>query len=188
MKFGVSKTRYDSNLPVARKDLILVYTDDILSMPVTNERGILAATDVILKIGALSYNLYLTSDQQKYASEIDGDLDVKGWIPRISGSFPGTALSISEWMHNNINKSFIAVQRSCGKGYSKIYGHPYNPLYLTGKISEDKDSSSCEITLAAVKKTKRPYLFYNAPVSNILSGDGSDENIGYNGVLLIDII
>jgi hypothetical protein len=184
LKFSAFKTNLDSSLPVPQKDLILLYAEDVYNMPVTNERGILAANEVKLKNGANTYNLYLTPEQQKYSVDAEGDLDVKGWIPTISGSFPGTELSISEWLHNNINRKFVVVQRNCEKGYSKIYGHPYNPLFLTGKISQDKDRSLCEITLTAAKKTKRPYIIYSTKISgNILS-----PNPVSNSVLLIDII
>lgn len=129
-------------------------------MPETSERGILAISEIQLQNGAEFYELYLTPSTQKNSSDIQGDLGSKGWMNSVTGTFPGTRLSITEWMHNNINEPFVAIQKYCGTDY-KIIGTKMNPLFLTGKLSEDKDSNLSEITLTAAKKSKRPYILYN---------------------------
>jgi hypothetical protein len=160
LRFSVRKTSKDKSLPVPKKDLALVYADEIVSMPEVSERGILATNDIQLQNGADFYELYLTPATQKNSVDIEGDMGAKGWMPTVSGNFPGTRLTISEWMHNNLNEGFVVIQKNCGNNW-KIIGTKLNPLFLTGKISEDKDSGLCEITLKAVKKSKRPYILYN---------------------------
>lgn len=160
LRFSVGKTSRDRSLPVLKKDLVLIYADEIVAMPQTSERGIMATNDIQLQNGARFYELYLTPASKKNSADIQGDLGAKGWMNSVSGTFPGTRLAISEWMHNNINEPFVAIQKYCGDDY-KIIGTKLNPLFLTGKISEDKESSLCEVTLAAVKKSKRPFILYN---------------------------
>ena len=138
----------------------MIYADEIISMPEVSERGIMAVNEIQLQNGASFYDLYLTPSSQKKSVDIEGDIGTKGWMPQVSGTFPGTKLTITEWMHNNISSGFVAIQKNCGPNW-KIIGTKLNPLFLTGKISEDKDSSLCEISLKAAKKSKRPYILYN---------------------------
>lgn len=137
-----------------------MYADEIVSMPEVSERGILATNELQLQNDAEFYELYLTPSTQKNSVDIEGDIGAKGWMPIVSGTFPGTRLEITEWMHNNITEGFVIIQKYCGTNW-KIIGTKLNPLFLTGKISEDKDSGLCEITLKAAKKSKRPYILYN---------------------------
>lgn len=185
MRFSVAKTSKDRSLPVAKKDLVLLYADDIVSLPETNERGVLAINEIQVMNGAEFYSLYLTPSTQKLSSDIEGDIGVKGWKPTVSGSFPGTRLQISEWMHNNINSAFVAIQKICESSY-KIIGSKTNPLFLTGKISEDKDSSLCEVNLIAAKKSKRPFIFYNP--EDIGAQDPTGNTGNCDCAPLIDII
>ena len=185
LRFSVKKTSKDKSLPVPKKDLLLVYADEIVSMPETNERGILATNEIQLLNDANFYELYLTPSTQKNSADIQGDLGAKGWMPTVTGTFPGTRLEITEWMHNNVRSGFVAIQKYCGDNY-KIIGSKLNPLFLTGKLSEDKDSSLSEITLTATKKSKRPYILYST--EELGAEDPSGNSGDCDCAPLIDII
>ncbi len=79
LKFSVRKSSLDTSLPVPKKNLVLIYAEDVVSMPQTNERGILAANDVQIAFGAEMYELYLTPSSQKSSADTDGDLAAMGW-------------------------------------------------------------------------------------------------------------
>ncbi|HCZ8394865.1 TPA: hypothetical protein O4D88_001296 [Elizabethkingia anophelis] len=162
MKFSLHKQHTDTALPQSvQKELILAYASDIERMPETDLLGLQATENIVFKDGASKYFLYLTPAQKKRLSTIEGDTDVKGFIQEISGSFPGTALKVSEWIYHNLNEGFVIIQPYCSEGYSKIFGSKYNPLFITGRISEDQESSICELTFKQVKKSKKPYLIFN---------------------------
>lgn len=170
LKFSVRKSSLDTSLPIPKKNLVLIYAEDVVSMPQTNERGILAANDVQIAFGAEMYELYLTPSSQKSSADTDGDLAALGWKQTVNGQFPGSRLTISEWLHNNIRRGFVAIQKNCGE-YQKVFGDKYNPLFWTGKIAEDKDSNLCEISFAQQKKSKRPYFLYDFNQSGTDSPD-----------------
>ena len=165
MKFSLHKQHTDTALPQSvQKELIMVYASDIIRMPETDLLGLQAMENIVIRDGASKFFLYLTPAQKKRLSTIEGDTDVKGFVQEVSGSFPGTALKVSEWMYHNLNEGFVIIQPYCSGGYSKIFGSKYNPLYITGKISEDQESSISELTFKQVKRSKKPYLFFNDAV------------------------
>ena len=179
LKFSLTKTKADTSLPIHKQELVLIYAEDIAVMPVPNERGILTVDQIQIKEGAEMYTLYLTPSLQEDSAEEDGDFLSKGWIQSISGSFPGTRLEAVEWLKNNINSAFVVVEKNCG-GMSRIYGSKYNPMLVSATINDTSESSTCDITLATVKKTKRPFLVYN--------GEYSGETSDCECVLLIDLL
>lgn len=161
MKFSVTKTNKDTALPVSVKpDIVLVYAEDILNMPETDNKGIKAVTEIILKPIKSPYSLYLTSSEQIANSNIEGETETRGWIHKISGTFPGTGLNIAEWVSANINQGFVAFRKQCS-GIYKIYGSKYNPLFFTGNFLEDKDKAVCQIEFLQTRKSKVPYIFYD---------------------------
>lgn len=164
--------------------MVLIYLDDLVAMPTTDERGILAVNEIQIKNGAQFYEFYLTPSSQKIETDVDGNTSIKGFGQKISGTFPGTSLEVSEWFYANINQKFIAIQKNCGSHF-KIFGSPYNPLFISGNFKDDKDSSLTEITFETVKRSKRPYFIYNYQHSG--SDDGG-ESSGGNSQLLIDHI
>ncbi|WP_157891371.1 hypothetical protein [Elizabethkingia ursingii] len=160
-------------------------------MPETDCFGILISEEIEINELAFLYQLYLTPAQKKINADIEGDPDVKGFIQQVSGSFPGTALKASEWMYNNLNEGFVAIQRYCDDKYSKVFGSKYNPLFLTGRIAEDNESNLCDITLKQVKRSKKPFLYYNKEINtdmlydNIRVLSNQDKRaLNFNNILI----
>lgn len=160
MKFSITKKKTDSALPLAVKpDIVLIYADDILLMPTTNNKKVFAITEFVLKPNKRYYSLYLTSSEQIVNSNTEGETETRGWIHQISGSFPGTRQHIAEWITANINNGFVALRKHCNNSY-KIFGSKYNPLFFTGNITEDKDKNITQIEFKQSRKSKVPYLLY----------------------------
>lgn len=161
MKFSITKTQKDTSLPVAvQPDIVLIYADDILKMPEADERKVCAISEIQLKPITVPYSLYLTSTEQVANATTEGETETRGWVHQITGTFPGTGLYIAEWIVANINQGFVAFRRHCNGTY-KIFGSKYNPLFFTGNIIEDQETSVCQIEFQQTKKSKVPYLYYS---------------------------
>lgn len=160
MKFSITKRKSDSALPVPVKpDIILIYVEDIISMPTTNNKKILTQTEFVLKPEKKYYSLYLTSSEQTVNSNTEGETETRGWIQGINGYFPGTGLRIAEWLTANINQGFVAMRKHCSGTY-KIFGSKYNPLFFTGNMIEDKERSITQLEFKQTRKSKVPYILY----------------------------
>lgn len=160
MKFGLTKKSTDHSRPIPKKDLVLVYVDDIEEMPRPNDKGILALEELKIKQGATFHDFYLTPSTQKLSVDVEDETMIKGFTPKINGSFPGTSLEVAEWFYQNLNKGFVAIHKGCGKE-CKLYGTIYNPLFVGGVFQDDDDQNLTEFEFAAAKRSKRPFFIFN---------------------------
>lgn len=154
--------------------------EDVISMPPVDELGIACQGDFVLRENAEFQYLYLTPQTQKYSIGNTGDVDERLFKKEVSGSYPGNDIQIFEFIKKHINQGFIVVYKEDCEPYSKIFGSPKNPLFLSPNYKSDSTGKGYEITLQQNKSDNIPVLFYNGefPVSI------EDEGI----VEIIDII
>ncbi|WP_336689392.1 MULTISPECIES: hypothetical protein [unclassified Chryseobacterium] len=170
-----------AGLPTPKGELYLLYKDDITSMPLRSEKGVMCIGDIHLKNGRRFHILYLTPTTQKRNIKSDGEVDSRGWKKKVSGNYPGDQIDIHEFARLNINQGFVIVMNSYDDVYHRIYGSFENPLYFTGEFTDDSDKKGYELTFEQNFADKDPVLFYNGEI--ILDESAiEDPDIDFEGL------
>ncbi len=175
-------TKKNAGLPSSKNGTIrLMRCEDVIAMPPTDSLGIACLGDFQLKPEAEFQFLYLTPKTQKYDINNTGEVDERLFKKKVFGSYPGNDLQIFEFVKNNINQGFIIVYKEDCEQYSKIFGSPKNPLFLSPNYQSDSSGKGFEITLEQNTSDNIPVLFYNGEFPVYIEDEGIIEIIDIIG-------
>ncbi len=140
----------------------VIYADDLLEYPPTDENGVLMLGNIVLKDGAKTHTLYLTNDTQKSSHTTEGDADAEGIMKKFEASHPGDELEINEFVQNSLGIGFIIVHElECGSTRKKVIGTKCNPLYLKDEFSDDKEAVKHVLTFEQRMRDRHVAKFYD---------------------------
>lgn len=143
----------------------IIYADDIVAFPGSDENGVKTIGNLILKSGAKMYQLYETDDSQKASHSIEGDSDTEGFLKKFEGTHPGDSLEINEFVQNTIGQGILVLYSvECGSSVRKLIGTPCNPLYLKGEFADDKDGAKHTLNFEQRRRDRNVAKFYDGEV------------------------
>ena len=132
--------------------LIVIETDDIETMPVRDDKGVVIEQDITLKNGEKAAAIYLTPGTAELTSSSDGDPDAEGFTPAIKFSHPGNEQAVREFKSYYLGKNCIVLIQYCKDGKCDLIGSPCNPVRLSVAYTGNKDANSNELTFTQVSR------------------------------------
>lgn len=166
----------------------IVYADDVLNFPGSDENGVKMLGNLVLKAGAKMHQLYETDDSQKASHSIEGESDTEGFLKKFEGSHPGDGIEINEFVQNTIGQGILILYSvECGSNVRKVIGTPCNPLYLKGEFVDDKDGAKHSLNFEQRRRDRNVAKFYEGEVmysENYTAPDTSIDITDANGPVM----
>ncbi|MFY0481453.1 hypothetical protein ACI6PS_02510 [Flavobacterium sp. PLA-1-15] len=153
--------------------LKVIYVDDLLVFPASDENGVKTEGNIILKPGMAPVDFYATDDTIKPSHALEGDPDAEGFLKKMEASHPGDEIDVNEWLQNSLGEPFIILYPiDCDGLRHKILGTKCNPLYVTGaEFKDDKDGLNHLITFSQRRRDKLVAKVYDGVVPTALVTD-----------------
>ena len=165
MRVNVVKPANNSGLPSAKYGYLYVaLADDVVTFPEVDESGVSTVGNIVMKQNTNFTLLYLTPSKQKLNTDTTGELESRGLIHKVSGSYPGDDLFVSSFIKDMLNEPMILLSEVCGEKYRKIHGTPWNPMYFTPSFKDDSTDKYWEFNFDQAFPYVDPPLFYNGEV------------------------
>ena len=159
------KPANNSGLPSAKYGYLYVaHADDVVTFPEFDESGIATVGDIVMKENTNFTLLYLTPSKQKFNVDTQGELQSRGLIHKISGSYPGDDKYVNSFIKDMLNEPMILLSEVCGEKYRKIHGTPCNPMYFSASFKDDSTDKNWEFTFDQAFPYVDPPLFYDGDV------------------------
>lgn len=159
------KPANNSGLPSAKYGYLYVaQADDVVTFPGVDESGVATVGNIVMKPNTNFTLLYLTPSKQKLNIDTTGELESRGLIHKVSGSYPGDDLFVSSFIKDMLNEPIILISEVCGEKYRKIHGTPWNPMYFSASFKDDSTDKNWEFTFDQAFPYVDPPLFYNGEV------------------------
>jgi hypothetical protein len=158
------------------RDIVsLIDVEDVAFMPSPDDKGVVVADNIVMKLGRYAFNIYMTPGTVEITSAADGDTDKVGFTPSIKFEHPGNEQEVREFKANSINKKFIIVVRYCSGKPSDMIGTICNPCKFTPSYTGNNESNSTEMTFAQISKGDDIFIYKGTlteeePVSVIAAG------------------
>lgn len=149
----------------------MALADDVITFPAVDESGVVTIGDMVLKEDGKFTLLYLTPFKQKINTDTTGELESRGFIQKIAGSYPGDEIQVNAFLKDMLNEPLIIVSEICGKPYRKILGTPWNPMYFTTNFKDDSSDKLWELSFEKAFPDENPALFYNGIIEVDLPGE-----------------
>lgn len=178
LRISVPRPAAGAGAPKGKDQYVtVVYVDDIIGFPLTNERGVLLQGNIVLKPGAIMEKIYETDESQKASHKFEGDADAGGFLKMFEGTHPGDELEINEFVQNNIEVPVILIYPvDCNTGRRKVVGLPCNPVYLKAEFEDSKDGVKHTLTYEQRRRDRHVAKFYDGEINyaeNYISADTS---------------
>lgn len=149
-----------------KPDIFLVDTQDILTLPARNSKGVLMVGNIVLKSGAKMIELYLTPSTQVPSYESDGPEDSESFTHKVEGMHPGNQLEAKEFFQNNLGRGFLAIWSGCNNATGKeVYGTPCAPLKMKGSFIADNEKTGFTFTFESIQKTSDVPATYEGAIT-----------------------
>ena len=170
MRVNVVKPANNSGLPSVKYGyLYIAHADDVLTFPTVDESGVVTIGDLEMKDGFTL--LYLTPSKQKLNTDTSGELESRGFIQKIAGSYPGDEIQMNVFAKDLLNEPLIVISENCGKPFRKILGTPWNPMYFTAAFKDDSSEKMWEMNFEKAFPDDTPALFYDGNLEIEMEGE-----------------
>lgn len=110
---------------------------DVLAHPARDSKGVYIASNIQMKTNKNMLILYVTPGTIKFSGAAEGDNDARAIMQSISGSHPGYALEIAEFMANNLNENLGATLEFCDGSTPLLFGGECAPLQMSPNVQAD---------------------------------------------------
>ena len=168
------KPANNSGLPSAKYGYLYVaHADDVITFPAVDESGVVTIGEIVMKVDSKFTLLYLTPTKQKLNTDTSGELESRGFIQKIAGSYPGDEIQMNVFAKDLLNEPLIVISENCGKPFRKILGTPWNPMYFTAAFKDDSSEKMWEMNHNFQKMTKVPVL---SAVNVEMGGNGAAKD------------
>src|SRR6478609_1808988 len=109
-------------------NVTIVATDDILTWPSRDDKGVNIVGSFGMKDNAKMIQLYCTPSKIKASFESDGEEDSISILQKFEAEHPGNELAISEFVQNWLGVNCIIIYSSCVDDFRKVLGTKCAPL------------------------------------------------------------
>ncbi|MEC5157071.1 hypothetical protein [Chryseobacterium sp. MP_3.2] len=172
MRVNVVKPANNSGLPSAKYGYLYVgHADDVITFPAVDESGVVTIGDIVMKEESKFTLLYLTPSKQKLNTDTSGELESRGFIQKIAGSYPGDEIQMNVFVKDLLNEPLIVISENCGKPFRKILGTPWNPMYFTTSFKDDVSDKLWELSFEKAFPDETPALFYDGNLEIEMEGE-----------------
>lgn len=148
--------------PVPNKpNVTLVRSEDILSRPVRDGKGVRMVGNYVLKPGARMFTVYMVPSKQDKGYESEGDEDMLGIMQKFTGVFPGDTLEVNEMVQNNLGVDLEIIADNCVDGTSRVYGTECAPMKLKPTAQVNNDGTMHTLVFEQYTRTRFVPGFYS---------------------------
>ncbi|MFD2962783.1 MULTISPECIES: hypothetical protein [Olivibacter] len=160
-------------------NLIILFANDIETIPERDANGVLISGDIVLKAGAQAVELYLTPSTISRAPTTEGDPDESGYIDAVSGSHPGNELEYDELEQQLMGEDLILITRECGdaKG-TRLHGTKCNPMKLQVEGQDNNEAVKSMLTFTQVQRSRFKAAHYRGAIPTIAPAPVDGSGVG----------
>lgn len=158
-------------------NVTIIRTEDIVSSPVRDSKGVKMEGNFVLKAGANVAKVYMTPSKITPSFENEGDEDSISVSHNFEGMHPGDALEINEFVQNLISQNVILIYGNCQDAVKKVYGTPCAPLQLRPTFAADNESTNHTLTFEQFQRTELVPGHYEGDLPEADPTVVADENL-----------
>lgn len=158
-------------------NVTIIRTEDIVSMPFRNSKGVLMEGNFVLKPGAKPIKVYMTASKMTPSFENEGDEDAISLLHKYEGMHPGDELEINEFVANMLGVNVIVIYGTCRDNVKKVIGTPCAPLQLRPSFAADNESTNHTLNFEAFQKTRLVPGHFKGDLPEAPVNELADENI-----------
>lgn len=155
-------------------NVTFVRSEDILTRPVRDSKGVKMVGDYVLKSGAKMFTIYLTPSKQVKNYSTEGDEDMETIKQKYEGWSPGDGLDLNEFIQNNLGVDYEIIAGNCVDGYKRVYGTKCAPMKLKAEQTDDSSGRGVKLVFEQIVGSKFVPAFYEG---NLTFGAPEDTDV-----------
>ncbi len=161
----------------------ILRTEDILTWPVRNSKGVLMVGDFVMKPGKAAISVYMTGVNQDETYETSGDVDAEQIMQKFLATHPGDELEAHEFFQNNLGVDLVVITGKCASNDKRVYGTKCSPMRLKDNFQGNKDKTGHTFTFEQIQGTRFVTAHYagNIPTASPFATDVSIDLLVANG-------